>query len=217
MKLLEQKIKSLLQEHLYITEEHIYRKGDYDYVLKRYKDDIEEALDDLGGTFPDNLTVDTLPISTDRFVLKLWSTLDFNRYRLKTLRAEFYDEINWFKLDQFRVACKSQEKECIKKGTSIDKWTTKENETVFGRSETPGDLGLGGSATWKMRAFKSFIQDLLLFHQNKPVVILSIYDKLMVNGNLITVERLLLEHPTDFDKYFWQFLSRKINKEAFIP
>ncbi len=216
MKLLEQKIKSLLQEHLYLPSEHTYRKGDYDYVLKRYEDDITEALDDLNGTTTEKMEIDTLSISTEQFVLKIWSTLDFNRYRLKTLRAEFYDEVQAFKLDQFRVACKNQEKECLKKGTSSEYWTTKKNEEVFGVSESPGDLGLNGSASWKMRAFKSFLQDLMLFHQNKPVIVLSIYEKLMVQGNLITVEKLLLEYPTDFDKYFWQFLSRKINKELLI-
>ena len=216
MNLLEDKIKTLLQEHLYLPEAHDYRKGDYDFVLKRYKEDIEEVLEDLNGDFPDNLNVNTLSISTTQFVLKIWSTLDFNRYRLKTLRAEFYNNIKWFKLDQFRVACKNQEKECLKKGSSLEKWTTSENEKAFGISESTGDLGLGGSASWKMRAFNNFIQDLMLFHQNKPVVVLSIYEKLMVNGNLITVEKLLLEYPTDFDKYFWQFLSRKINKELLI-
>jgi len=217
MKILEQKVKILLQEHLYLPEEHTYRKGDSDYILNRYKEDIEDILEDLEGTLPDNLNIDTLPLCTEQFVIKIWSTLDFNRYRLKTLRAEFYDEIEWFKLDQFRMAAKSHEKECLKKGTSSNQWTTQEDEKVFGRSEAPGDLGLGGSASWKMSAYKSFIQDLILFHQNKPVVVLSIYDKLMVNGSLITVEKLLLENPTDFDKYFWQFLSRKINKALLIP
>lgn len=211
MKLLEKKVKSLLEEHLYIPEEFTHKKSDLDYILKRYREDIEDVLDDLNGTLPKKMELNPLPIVNDKFILKIWSTLDFNRYRLKTLRAEFYNQITWFQLDLFRLSCRNQEKECLKTGASGKNWTSKEDEIIFGTSEDPGDLGLNGSATWKTNAFKSFIEDLLLFHQNKPVVILSIYDKLMVNGSLITVEKLLLEYPKDFDTYFWQFLSRKIN------
>ena len=215
MKLLEQKIKALLLENLYQPEEFIYKKREFDYVLKRYKEDIENILEDLDGTFPEELELEPLPIVNDKFLLKIWSTLDFNRYRIKTLRADFYDGKTGFKLDQYRLNCRNQENECLKKGTSPNYWTNTGDEKFFGQSEEAGDLGLNGSASWKMRAFKNFIQDLLLFHQNNPVIIISIYDKLMVNGSLITIEKLLLEHPTDFDKYFWQFFSRKIREELF--
>ena len=213
MKLLEQKIKNLLLENLYQPEEFTYKKGDLDYVLKRYNEDIEDILDDLEGTQPQNIELEPLSIVNDKFILKIWSTLDFNRYRIKTLRADFYDNNTWFKLDQYRLNCRSKENECLKKGVSTNYWTNPKDEEFFGKSEAPGDLGLNGSASWKMNAFKNFIQDLLLFHQNKPVIVISIYDRLMVNGNLISIEKLLLDYPTDFDKYFWQFFSRKIRQE----
>lgn len=216
MKLLEQKIKSLLQEHLYIFEELLFKKDDFEYVQKRYKEDIENVLEDLDALEKVKYHPPTPEIITDKFILKIWTTLDFNRYRLKTLRADFYDELKWFKVDSYRVACRNHEKECLKKGILKDNWSLRDHEVIFGKSESAGDLGLNGSATWKMKAYQSFIQDLLLFHQRKPVIVLSIYDKIMVNGSLTTIEKLLLEKPTEFDKYFWQFLTRKVTQELFI-
>ena len=93
MKLLEEKIKSLLKEHVYIVEPTASSKKEFEYLINRYKEELDEVLEDLD--YIQKPPIENLPflISTDQFIIDIWDVLDFNRYRLKTLRSEVYNTI----------------------------------------------------------------------------------------------------------------------------
>ena len=67
------------------------------------------------------------------------------------------------------------------------KWSTPSSERQFGISNAPGDLSGSGSSRWKQRAFNDYRKDVLSLVINRPLVRISVYDKI---GDY-TVEQIL--------------------------
>jgi len=127
-----------------------------------------------------------------RFCVILDESIHFNRYRAKTLRASFYENLTSFPLIKYRSYCRKYEVECIKVGTSNSVWTNDEAERHFGPSQQSGDLGLNGSSGWKFTAFKDFATDLIARQRKIRLIRIAVWDDLMINQNLKKFHELLM-------------------------
>ncbi len=127
-----------------------------------------------------------------RFCILLDEQLHFNRYRAKTLRSSFYENLSSFPLMKYRSYSRKYEVECLKAGTSNPSWTNDEAERHFGPSQNNGDLGLSGSSGWKMIAFKDFAIDLIARQRKIRLLRISVWDDLMVDRQLKKLNELLM-------------------------
>jgi len=206
--------KILTNEFLWVNKE-IGFDVNVSAILKQepYKTYLEEVFEDLGGKstdFPVDFPLPDLECE-DAFIV-FHDSLTFNKYRNITLRSELYDEIGSFPLGNYRRFCRSNEKQCLAKGTAGAQWTNDKAEYYFGESQERGDLGLKGSSEWKKRAFEQFLIDVLAIASNKKVIYISIYDVIMINGQLTQVEKLTLSQNEQATKYLWNYLKRLLGR-----
>ena len=206
--------KILTNEFLWINKEMEFEVN----VAKSIKEEpyssyLKEVFADLGGLshdFPINYPLPDLQCE-DAFIV-FYGALTFNKYRNITLRSEFYEEVSGFPLQNYRRFCRSNEKQCLAKGAAGDLWSNEKAEYHFGESEERGDLGLKGSAEWKKRAFEEFLFDVLAKASNKKIVYISIYDVIMINGQLTQLEKLTLSQNEHSTKYLWNYLKRLLGR-----
>lgn len=176
-----------------------------------YTKEIQEVFDDLGGQGDFTKINWRRPtIELPRRAIVLDEAYDFNRYRTVSLRAPSYERITHISAPNYRRYSQQYESECLKSGINGPKWTNHQAEAIFGRSEAPGDLGLNGSAMWRMRAFQNFMLDLTTLVTPYPIVRISVYENLMVSGKLVQFRDLLRSRTADTERLVWQFIERKM-------
>jgi len=204
-----------------LTSEFLWVNKEIDFAINMatitqqepYKTYLQDVFEDLGG-----ISID-LPITfpfphlqcEDAFIV-FNDALTFNKYRNTTLRSPFYDDYSEFPRNNYQRFCRANEKQCLAKGTATTEWTNKKAEYYFGESQERGDLGVRGSAEWKKRAYEQFLFDVLAKASNKKVVYLSIYDVIMINGQLTQVEKLTLSQNEQASKYLWNYLKRLLGR-----
>jgi len=178
-----------------------------------YKTYLQEVFEDLGGISEDHPIDFPLPAlqCEDAFIV-FHDALTFNKYRNITLRSPLYEELLNIPLQNYRRFCRSNEKQCLAQGTAGNLWTNAKAEHYFGKSEECGDLGLKGSSEWKKRAFEQYLFDVLAKASNKKIIYLSIYDVIMINGQLTQVEKLTLSQNEQATKYLWNYLKRLLGR-----
>ncbi len=145
-----------------------------------------------------------------RFSVLFDDAIHFNRYRAKTLRSSFYENLNSFPLMKFRSYCRKYESECLKSGTANPVWTNAEAERHFGPSQQNGDLGLSGSAGWKLKAFKDFAIDLIARHRKIRLLRISVWDDLLINKKLVKFHELLMSPSKAEAEQILKFVERKV-------
>lgn len=145
-----------------------------------------------------------------RFVVVFDDVLHFNRYRAKTLRSSFYENQSSFPLVKFRSYCRKYESECLKSGAANPAWTNNEAERHFGPSEQNGDLGLSGSAGWKLTAFKDFAVDLIAKKRKIRLLRISTWDDLMFQKKLVKFHELLMSPDKAKAEEILKFVERKV-------
>lgn len=159
-----------------------------------------EAYGNLGGLMdPPDIKFTVSFMEFGRFCVQLDEAIHFNRYRAKTLRSAFYEKLASFPTMKYRTYCRKYEVECLKAGTSKPYWTNDEAEKHFGKSQHSGDLGLNGSAGWKMTAFKDFLTDLICRKRKIRLLRIPVWDDLMVDRKLKKFNELLMS-PTTAEK-----------------
>jgi hypothetical protein len=135
----------------------------------------------------------------------------FNRYRLKTLRNKFYQDIPFFDLQKWRTYCRSKEKEAFKGGLTNEIWTNPLAEKLLGQADEPGYFGGNGSPGWKFHAIANFSLDLYCQQNKVKFLRITPYDSFMSQskiellGNSLKLRRH--EQPIQ------QMISRKIGYE----
>lgn len=206
--------KILQNELLWVTKEFDF-EVDLKSIFKQqpfatYRQEIFEELEGVSDDLPLTYTLPHLQCEDAYIVFN--DSLTFNRYRAITLRSDFYDEFTQLPLQNYRRYCRSNEKQCLASGTAGNQWTNKTAEYYFGSSQERGDLGLSGSAEWKKRAFEQFQFDLLCKATNKKVIYISIYDVIMINGQLTPIEKLTLSQNEQSTKYLWNYLKRLLGR-----
>jgi len=175
-----------------------------------------ESLEELKGpnAYPDIAV--QYDLSFDAFEFRLLDEDEFNRYRLATFRSQFYQDFTILPVNNYRVFCRNHEKECLSRAGQRHTLTFPDAEKIFGESEAPGDFGLNGSAGWKWFAYYHFLQDLLSKVKKRKLITLSVYDSLMIGGQITPVGKLLQSDKEANKKILVGLLKRKM-REAEIP
>ncbi|MCC5920270.1 MAG: hypothetical protein LAT68_06950 [Cyclobacteriaceae bacterium] len=115
----------------------------------------------------------------------------FNRYRLISLRHPLYHDWQAFNLAHHRQYCRNFEKECFKAAASANSWESKLSQKLFGISDREGVILDLGSSMWKLRALEELIIDMYLHKTFKNFIIVSPFDKLLVDQQLISLRQLI--------------------------
>ncbi len=159
----------------------------------RYENDLMEAYKLLEGraTFPD-IKFQAGFLEFGRFYVVLDDVSHFNRYRAKTLKLDFYEQLKSFPLAKYRIYSRNFEAECLKAAASGQLWSNAEAEKHFGHSQVSGDLGLSGSAGWKLTALKDVAVDLIARKRKMRMLRIAVWDDLMIQHNLKRLNELLM-------------------------
>ena len=150
---------------------------------------VYRQLGGIGLEVPCNLRAWDLEV--DEVAVELDEQLHFNRYRMMTLKSPVYRELEHFPHSEYVAHCESYEVACWRAGKYGGKWTNSSCESQFGAGNSPGVLEGNGAPRWKQRAFYDFIKDLSPILIGQPVVRLSIWDRLHVNGCEMTMDGAL--------------------------
>ena len=171
-----------------------------------------EVFEDLDGQG------DELPLIDYRFDFELFGKaiildddIHFNRYRTFTMRSSIYDMLPEFPRDNYRRYCRTYETQCLKSASNGAMWSTPFAEKYFGKSNDNGDLGLTGSSVWKYRAYIDFIVDMSAMIFDYKIYRISIYDTLMIGGQIKTLKDLLSSRNPENKKYLASFFKKKIS------
>jgi len=178
----------------YIPTEEIDTKiSTTELIGTRFEGDLLEAYKLLEGkaTFPD-IKFPFNILEFGRFHVVLDDVTHFNRYRAKTLKLDFYEQLASFPLAKYRIYSRNFETECLKAAASGQLWTNAEAEKHFGHSQVSGDLGLSGSAGWKLTALKDVAVDLIARKRKMRMLRLAVWDDLMILHNLKRLNELLV-------------------------
>jgi len=184
----ERSLARLLAGHGEVRDGTLARPLIGDVSSSRYADAVLDMYRALGGVleaFPLNLR--RWDIEFNGLAVELDEQLHFNRYRGHTLTAGVYAELPTFPLVAYREYCAEREDACLRAGRHGGKWTSSSSERQFGSSPPRGDLDGKGPARWRQRAFYDFVKDLSPLVIGAPVVRLSIWDEIEVDGQTRTV------------------------------
>lgn len=184
-----------------------------DIAQSPYKEDAVYIYEALGGQGNlSKIRASRWHIELDNNVaLQLDEQLSFNRYRNITLRSEIYREHSSFSVSKYRTYNRKMESECIKSGQSPQLWTSKAGEINFGlAAERRGDLSGNGAPAWKLRAFLEYWQDLTAYIKPVKVIRLSVWDELMLDGKLISINDILLTPQKKWNEALVNFITRKM-------
>lgn len=173
---------------------------------------IEEVYALLGGKEDCWSVAFALPdgIETREARLTLDGPLQFNRYRALSLQSEFYERHAPAWLAGYLRHCRSSERECLKAGSRQGIWTNREAEKHFGPAQETGDFFGGGAPGWKLQAFRDFLADFHLLSSPQKHRRVALYDRLMIQGQLIPLQQLLLSRNEKSLPYLLKFLNRQL-------
>lgn len=205
-------IKEILNQNLLWTSDTIeLPRINLDKILSVKKEWLEELMEDLEGKgFPKSFRKPDLQCE-DTFII-FNDAKHFNKYRSFTFRSELYDDFDKIKVDHYRSFCRSNEKKCLSAASAGELWTNQSAEKYFGSSQDNGDLGLSGSAAWKLRAYEDYMWDLIAYEYDLKVIYVSIYDVIMINNQLTPIEKMTLSQNEESTKYLWNYLKRLLGR-----
>ncbi len=196
----------------YIPAEEIQRKFSSNEIKNTfYEKACLESYKTLDGIqeYP-NIVFQVPFLEFGRFCILLDEAIHFNRYRSKTLRSPFYDQLTSFPTMKYRTYCRKHEVECMKAGTANPFWTNHEAEMHFGPSQENGDLGLKGSSGWKLTAFKDLLTDMICRQRKIRLLRISVWDDLMVNRSLKKFNELLMSPGKKETELILKYVDRKV-------
>lgn len=138
-------------------------------------------------------SVQYIHFEQDKKALIIDNSTSFNRYRLQTLRSDFYSQHNFFKTEEYKALCRQKEIECLKDGSGRALWESKESSFHFGDSAAAGELYGNGSSGWKLKALYDFITDIYFSRMfASGFRRISLYDKFLASGQLLILRDHLL-------------------------
>jgi hypothetical protein len=139
--------------------------------------------------------------------------LHFNRYRAISLRADFYELLDAFPLANWRRYCRSEESACLKNGRLRERWTNPQAEQHFGTPAEPGDFTESGSPAWRMRAFQDALIDAAHVAGIQHVLRVSVHDRLLAEGQLQPLGKLLQSRQAERQALLQTFLLRRLGQQ----
>lgn len=190
--------------HVPIKKSLIEGKGE-GLLLEAYKELDGE------GDFPllNQLKVD---IKIGKFLFVYDDANHFNRYRLKTLKAEVYSLFNYTWHQSYLRMCRTFERECLVSGSQERIWNGPPIASrCFGRSEEAPDLTGNGSSGWKLNAYNDLQYDLISRLQGFKLIRIPSYENLMIGGKLQRIDKLLLRPNVETLRVIGSWLLRKMD------
>lgn len=214
---MQQSILQYLAEQLAVQGLPVYLTRPENLLSRQFKNrkesaQIEEIYGLLGGKQDCWSVAFALPegIETGEARLTLDGPLQFNRYRAVTLQSGLYDNTAPAWLGSYLRHCRSAERECLKAGSRQGIWTNAEAEKHFGPAQETGDFFGGGAPGWKLQAFRDFLSDFHLLGSPQKHMRVALYDRLMIQGQLLPLQQLLLSRSEKNLPYLLKFLSRQL-------
>jgi hypothetical protein len=136
----------------------------------------------------------------------------FNRYRLKTLKAEVYSVFSYSWHGSYLRMCRTFERECLLSGLQERIWNGPPiANRCFGESEEAPDLSGNGSSGWKLNAYNDLQYDLISRLQGYKLVRIPAYENIMISGKLQRVDKLLLKPTPDTYRILGSWMVRKMD------
>ena len=165
----------------------------------------------LGGI----LDVPLLPfgnwdICLNGFIVELDEEQHFNRYRTITLDSYIYHMEKGFDIFDYAKYCTDYESNCLKKSSWGKYWASPSTEKQFGLPGINGDLENSGSPRWRQRAFFDYLRDLFAIVYRVPVIRISVYDRIIINGQIKTTGIILLKGNASELNEMVKFIERKV-------
>ena len=145
----------------------------------------------------------------DNYLVELDDQLHFNRYRFRTLKSKFYEDLNGFPLEKYKRFCRTYERECIKSGLKEGLWTSPESEKYFGKPSEPGDFFANGSPGWKLKSFTDLLKDIYASTNQVNMIRIPIYDNLLISGQLYQIGKLLESRNANNIPFILNFINAK--------
>lgn len=182
------------------------------YLDAKGKSWLQEILVDLGGN-------GSLPLLEKlKFDFKIgrnfiqWDEeLQFNRYRLISLKSELYSEFNFSFSEAYKRLCRSYEKEALKAGFQTRIWNGPPvAKHVFGEASEPGDFTGNGATGWKLLAYNDAQIDLQTRIHGYKLIRLSPFETLMTGGSLKRLDQLLVNPKEEQRQILSNWLQRKL-------
>jgi len=146
----------------------------------------------------------------DTVVVELDEQRHFNRYRNLTLESTIYEQLPRFPLGLYKQYCSSYEEECLKSGGFGGYWTNESCETHFGTASIPKNLSGNGSPRWKQRAFYDYLKDICILTNNIPLVRISIWDSIPIEGRPELVMNILKKKKPEGIKELQTLIQNRI-------
>lgn len=145
------------------------------------------------------------------FRIELDEGQHFNRYREITLNSRVYEKEKIFspeQLEEYKGFCAEYERKCPKrKGW----WSNASTNTQFGQASPDGDFSGNGSSRWKQRAFNDFLKDVASRVEGKPLIRVSVYDTVCVNGTERRVGNILRsERYMDYKQEIINLIEKRL-------
>lgn len=178
-------------------------------VKTEYAKAIDEVYTSLGGISDwSTISIPSVDLWVGDYLVVIDSELSFNRYRGATLKSDLYTQFKGVDMDSYQRYCRQFEPECKKAGTRKAVWTTKESEVHFGAAGKQGDYYENGSPGWKLTAMRAMLMDAAAMATNSKLLRVSIYTNIMLGGELLRFDKILMTSNTDYDNAVYAFLKR---------
>ncbi|HAH35229.1 MAG TPA: hypothetical protein DEQ87_11225 [Algoriphagus sp.] len=173
---------------------------------------LHEIYDDLGGKGKHPLLEKAnFDMKINRVLFLFDSPIHFNRYRLISLRSDFYSEMSFPFSEAYKRLCRTYEKECQKAGLQERIWNGPPVAgTWFGQASEPGDYSGVGASGWKLTAFNDAQIDLQSRIHGYKLIRIAPYETIMTGGSLKRLDQMLVNPNEDQRKVICNWFLRKL-------
>ncbi|MBN3582223.1 hypothetical protein JYB64_07470 [Algoriphagus aestuarii] len=210
--LITRQLESILKESELAYEGEFELELNPKFLEGKGQNWLEEIYSDLGG-------INTSPLlrklkfdfKINRTLIQYDDELHFNRYRLISLRSEFYTENNVPFLEAHKRLCRTFEKDCLKAGMQHRIWNGPPvAKHSFGESNDPGDFTGNGAVGWKLLAYNDAQMDIQTRIHGYKLIRFNPYETLMTGGSLKRLDQLLMNPKDEQRKALLNWFMRKL-------
>ncbi|MEN2283027.1 hypothetical protein AAGF08_12870 [Algoriphagus sp. SE2] len=182
------------------------------FLDKKGIDWLKEIYEDLGGIgdipLLNKLNFD---FKIKRNLILYDDEIHFNRYRLISLRSDFYKEFNFSFYEAYKRLCRTYEKDCLKVGLQERLWNGPPiGKHSFGEPNEIGDFSGTGATGWKLLAYNDAQIDMQSRIHGYRLIRLNPFETLMTGGSLKRLDYLLMNPKEEQRKMLVNWILRKL-------
>lgn len=210
--LITRQLQMILKEGEVEFERDFELEVNPNFLDKKGTDWLKEIYEDLGG-------IGSIPLLKKlKFDFKIKRNLilyddeiHFNRYRLISLRSDFYREFNLPFYEAYKRLCRTYEKDCLKVGLQGRLWNGLPiAKHSFGEPNEIGDFSGTGATGWKLLAYNDAQIDIQIRIHGYRLIRLNPYETLMTGGSLKRLDHLLMNPKEEQRKMLVNWFMRKL-------